>query len=473
MPRVSVAGRRAERQPKAGQPVASGHRERETAPPIETALGLLAVVLLIAGNGFFVAAEFSLVAVDRTRVDQLAETGSRRARLVATLLPRLSFHLSGAQLGITITTLVLGFIAEPTIAQIIDPAVSAAVGDAASRGVSIALALAVATVVQMVAGELIPKSIAIARPLGTALVLGAPVRIYGSLFGPLIRFLDAAANATVRRLGIEPRDELASVRSLSELELLFEASAREGTLDERSGTLLARSIRFGEKTAADVLVPRVSIVALDDQTTAPDVVELSGKTGHSRFPVYGEDLDDVRGVVHVKSVHQVPLAERATTPVTSMMTDVLALPETLALEDVLFAAQESRSHLVVVVDEYGGTAGIITLEDMVEEIVGDIADEYDAPSANLTLVYREGEWLLPGTLHGDEVEEICGFVMPEGDYETIAGFVLDRLGHIPERPGDEVHHDGWTLAVAVVEGRRIATVRMVSPPADGAEEPDR
>jgi CBS domain containing-hemolysin-like protein len=435
---------------------------------------LLAVAALVVANGFFVAAEFALVAVDRTRADHLAQEGNRAARVVVGLLPRLSFHLSGAQLGITITSLVVGFIAEPTIAAVIDPAVASVVGERASRGVSIALALALATVFQMVVGELIPKNLAIARPLGTALRLGTAVRIYGVVFGPVIRFLNAAADATVRRLGVEPQEELASVRSLSELELLFEASAREGTLDHRAGRLLARSVRFGEKTAADVLVPRVEVVALDADATAADLVDQAAASGHSRFPVYGEDLDDIRGVAHVKAVHGLPLDERAATPVTAIMVDALAVPETIGLEALLFSLQEARNHLAIAVDEYGGTAGVVTLEDVVEEIVGDIADEYDAPPTDLTRVAAEGEWLLPGSLHPDEVEEATGFRMPEGDYETLAGFVLDRLGRIPEAPGDAVEDDGWTLTVTEVDGLRIAEIRLVAPPqgAGGSDDTD-
>jgi CBS domain containing-hemolysin-like protein len=421
------------------------------------------VALLIAANAFFVAAEFALVAVDRTRAQHLADEGSRRARVVVRLVPRLSFHLSGAQLGITITSLMLGFIAEPTIATAIEPLVGSLIGETATRGVSIALALVLATVAQMVLGELIPKSLAIARPLASALVLGPAVRVYGLVFGPVIRVLNASANATVRLLGIEPREELATVRTLSELGMLFEASAREGTLDQRAGLLLARSIRFGEKTAADVLVPRVEVAAVDADASTGDIAALAAATGHSRFPVFGEDLDDIRGVAHVKSIHGLVGAARSSAPVASIMADALAVPETIGLDDLLFTLQDTRNHLAVVVDEYGGTAGVVTLEDVVEEIVGEIADEYDAPTADLTVAPRPGEWVVPGALHADEIDDVCGFPMPDGDYETLAGFVLDRLGRIPERPGDAFVYEGWTVTVSGVEGLRVAEVRLVAP----------
>jgi CBS domain containing-hemolysin-like protein len=409
----------------------------------------------------FVAAEFALVAVDRSRVDQQAEAGSRRARLVRGLLRRLSFHLSGAQLGITITSLVVGFVARPTVAELMSPPLAG--------GAALLLALVLVTMVQMVVGELIPKGIAIARPEATSRALAPFLRLYGTLFGPAIRFLNGAANATVRRLGLEPAEELSHVRSLPELELVIAASAREGTLAGSASTLLARSIRFGRKTAADALIPRVSVDAISGDATAEQLVRLAAETGHSRFPVYGADLDDIRGVVLVKRVHRVPPERRATTPVAELMDDVLAVPESRALEDLLFDMQERRQHLVVVVDEFGGTAGIVTLEDLVEEIVGEIDDEYDTGTPLLGAPGPAGTWVLPGTLHPDEVAEVCGFEVPEGAYETLAGFVLDRLGRVPE-PGDRFEHDGWTVEVRRMERRRVAEVALRAPaPGDGPE----
>jgi CBS domain containing-hemolysin-like protein len=430
----------------------------------------LAVALLIAANATFVAAEFALVAVDRSAVDRRAEEGGRRARLVRSLLRRLSFHLSGAQLGITITSLVLGFIAEPTIGALIRPAIEPFVGGAAVTGVSVAIAFAIATVTQMVVGELIPKGIAISRPDPTARVLAPFIAVYGSVFGPLIRFLNGAANWAVRRLGMEPTEELSHVRTLPEFELLVAAAAREGTLAGSASALLARSIRFGEKTAADALIPRPDVKALATDSTVDDLVHLSKGTGHSRFPVYGADLDDIRGMVHVRAAHGSSYDQRQVTPVTRLMTDVLAVPETRPLESVLLDMRSKRQHLVVVVDEYGGTAGIVTLEDIVEEIVGEIDDEYDPRPARLTHAVRPGVYLLSGGLHADEVEEASGFEMPDGDYDTLAGFVLDVLGRIPE-VGEQFHHEGWTLEVLEMDRRRIAEVALQAPPVDAEGEP--
>ena len=427
----------------------------------------MAVVLLIAANAFFVGIEFALVTVNRGRVAQRVRDGSRSARVVESLLGRLSHQLSGAQLGITVSSLALGFVAEPAIASVLDPVFGSFLSETASRAVSIALALGIATVAQMLLGELIPKGYAIARPLGTALVLGPAMRVYNLVFGPVISFLNGAANWTVRRFGIEPREELFSVRSLPELELLFQASAEEGTLDRKADGLLRRSIRFGEKTAAAALVPRTDVVALSGTERAGALVQLARESGHSRFPVYGLDLDDIEGVVHVKSVLGVPVEQRTTTLVTELMKPVPAVPETKPLEDVLVDIQSTRNHLVVVVDEYGGTAGILTLEDIVEEIVGDISDEYDRVESDLTVREDLGEWMLSGSLHPDEVLDACGFEVPDGEYETLAGFALARLGCIPDEPGSGFEFDGWVFEVSELDGLRVAAVRVRAPHATG------
>lgn len=429
---------------------------------IDTALGLAAVTILIFANGFFVAVEFALVAVDRERVELDAAAGSRRAKITGTALRRLSFNLSGAQLGITVTSLIVGFIAEPTVAAVLEPLSERVFGAERAPGSAVAMALVLATVATMVVGELMPKAIAIARPRSTVYVLAGPMLVVTRLLGPLISFLNDAANWSVRRLGIEPREELTSVRSLEELDLLIRVSGEEGTLAPKALRLLTRSIRFGDKHAADALVPRgsVQVVSVDD--TVSRLAQRAVETGHSRFPVVGEDLDDVRGVVHAKDVYAVPYSERGSHSVAELMAPAYAVPETRELAGLLADLRGMGSHLAIVVDEHGGTAGIITLEDVLEEIVGEIDDEHDRSLPQLTRVQRAGEWELAGTLHGDEVFDVCGFAVPDGDYETLAGFVLATLGRIPE-PGEGFEHDGWYLKVIGLDGHRVATVRLRGP----------
>jgi CBS domain containing-hemolysin-like protein len=406
----------------------------------------------------FVAAEFGLVAADRSRVEQLAEAGDRRARLVGHLLRHLSFALSGAQLGITATTLILGFLAQPVVAVLIEPLLDPFAG-AAALPISLAIALALTTTIQMVVGELIPKSLAIAHPEQAARQTARSLWWFSTAFRPLILVLNRAANRIVRSLGIEPQEELSYVRTLPELALLFKMSAEEGTLASNASALLARSVRFSQKTAADVLVPRVVMQAIGAEATASDLVELAASTGFSRFPVYRADLDDVAGVVHVKAVHAVPVEQRGTTQVAALMGDVVAVPESRQLEDVLLDIRWSRNHMVVVVDEYGGTAGILTLEDVIEEIVGEIDDEYDLLTPRLSVEETPGVYRLSGSLHADEVRDAVGFELPEGEYETLAGFVLDQLGHIPA-VGERFDHGGWSFEVVGVDRHRVTGVRV-------------
>jgi CBS domain containing-hemolysin-like protein len=395
-------------------------------------------------------------------VNRDAASGSRRARVTSGALRRLSFHLSGAQLGITVTSLVVGFIAEPTVAAALQPVARHVVGRHQAHGLAVVVGLLLATIVSMVVGELVPKSLAVARPRPVAYALVPPMVVIDRVLGPLIASLNRAATWTVRRFGLEPQEELASVRSLEELELLVRSSGEEGTLEPGELRLLTRSFRLGTKDAADALVPRRSVhtVSIDEPITT--LVEQAVATGHSRFPVVGADLDDVRGVVHVKDVYRVPFARRGDTPVRDLMAAPFVVPETRGLEDLLADLRRVGSHLAIVVDEHGGTAGIITLEDVLEELVGEIDDEHDRPQPRRTLVVRPGEWRLDGTLHPDEVRDASGFVVPDGPYETVAGFVLERLGHIPV-VGEAFEHDGWVLEVAALDGLRIATVVLRRP----------
>lgn len=426
---------------------------------IETALGIFGVVALVAANGFFVAAEFALVAADRARLESAAAGGERRAKLVMALLGRLSFHLSGAQLGITLTSLGLGFVAEPTVGALLEPAVEPIAGSG-SRGVSIGLALALATVFQTVLGELVPKNMAISRPLPIAYLTARPFKIASVLMSPFVRVLDGVANRIVRRLGIEPTEELAAGRSLDELEYLVRSSGEGGTLRPDEVRLLTRSIRFADKTAADALTPRLEVTAVTPDTTVEELAGVSVATGFSRFPVIGADLDDVVGVVTVKSIYEVPADQRATTTVGSVATEGLSVPEGRDLESLLTEMRRTGVQMAVVVDEHGGTAGVITVEDLVEEVVGEISDEHDEPE--LTVIREAHSVVLAGSLHPDEVAEACGFEVPDGDYETLAGFALAILQRLPAE-GEIFTVDGWRFEIAEMDRRRIASLRLTPP----------
>jgi len=434
--------------------------------------GILAMIVLTAGTALFVAAEFSLTALDRSQVDSnVAQLGDARARRVLQAHRTLSFQLSGAQLGITITTLVTGYVAEPALAGLLTPPLAGAgLPHGVAVGVALALALLLASAVSMVFGELVPKNLAIARPLPTArAVAGIQVR-FSRMFRWLIGALNSSANWIVRRLGVEPAEELRSARSLQELGSLVRSSARSGTLDEGTATLLDRSLRFGERTAADLMTPRVRVQALRGDATVTDLVELARQTGFSRFPVRGGDLDDIRGVVHVKQAFGLPPRQWDTTTVASLAQPVPTVPDSLDGDALLDRLRATGLQVAVVVDEYGGTAGIVTLEDLVEEIVGDVRDEHDRLEASPIRPLGRDSWMVSGLLRADEVADATGFRMPDGEYETLAGLVLDRLGRIPD-VGDEVRVDGWRLTVMRMDRHRIAELRLAKVADATAGEP--
>ncbi|GAB2458006.1 hemolysin family protein [Nocardioides hungaricus] len=393
---------------------------------------LAAALLLILACGVFVAAEFSFVTVDRNQVDQAAASGDAAAAGVQAALRSLSTQLSGAQVGITLTNLAIGYLAEPSIADLIrEPLVSTGVPDGAVSPVAITIALVLSTVLTMLFGELVPKNLAIARPMATAKATQRLQRGFTSVNRGPIRVLNGAANAIVRRFGIEPQEELRSARSSTELASLIQRSADLGTLDVDTAELMERSVEFGTRTAAEIMTPRVRTVSLDANDRAISVLERARETGHSRFPVLDAD-ESVVGTVHVKNAVALPVAERATTRVKHLVAKPIVVPDSLRLDPLLAQLRDESFQLAVVMDEYGGFAGIVTLEDVVEEIVGDIADEHDRLSANARQL-RDGAWSLSGLLRPDEVEDVTGVELPENeDYDTIAGLVLRVLGRVPE-----------------------------------------
>jgi magnesium and cobalt exporter, CNNM family len=411
---------------------------------------------LLLTNAFFVAGEFSLVTVERSRVGRLAESGDRKASRILEGLGALSFHLSGAQLGITISSLLLGYIAEPAVGPVLEPLLEwAGVSASSIRETRVVVALAIATAGQLVFGELIPKNLAITFPYATAVRVGAPMMVLNKALSPITNFLNAAANRTVRLLGIEPRQELAGVRSLEELELIIRASGEGGQLDDDELSLLTRSIAFTENLTSDVMIPRVRVIGVPRTATVRQLQDLAIESGHSRFPVYAEDLDDIVGVAHVKDTLRIPHDRRDTSPVVDYMRPALVIPESQPVDSVLFELRTRGSGLAVVTDEYGGTAGIVTSEDLLEEILGEIQDEHDPVEATGGGARDQ----LSGLLHRHEVEELTGFEWPEGRYETLGGLVTALLERRP-RLGDVAEVEGWRLEVTGLDGFRVDRVRV-------------
>ncbi|MEU6993504.1 hemolysin family protein [Streptomyces sp. NPDC046465] len=422
-----------------------------------------AAFLLILANGFFVAAEFGLVTVERPDAEKAAADGDRRARTVVNALKELSFQLSGTQLGITITSLVVGMLAEPALARLLaGPFTAVGVPEGGVGGVSVVVGMLLASAVQMVIGELVPKNWAVSRPLQVARFVAGPQHVFARLFRPVIALLNTVANRLVRTLGVEPAEELASARTPGELVSLARHSAQAGALEQDTADLFVRTLSLGELTAQHVMTPRVKVSALQSSATAEDVVNLTRATGLSRFPVYNERIDEIVGMVHLKDALAVAAHERLRTPVRRIAQPPLLVPETLPVQPLLERLR-SEQPIAVVVDEYGGTAGVVTLEDIVEELVGEVRDEhdrFDLPELCVAPAEDSGPaWDADGSCRVDTLQRI-GLDVPEGPYETVAGLVADLLGRIPA-PGDRAELPGWRLSVRQVGHYRAERVRLV------------
>lgn len=427
---------------------------------------LLVAVLLSVLCGAFVAAEFSLTTVERSELERAAQRGERGAAGALKAVRKLTFQLSGAQLGITVTNLVVGMLAEPSVAALIAGPLRA-LGISADTAGSVALVIgtALSTVFLMVVGELVPKNWAISSPVAVAKKVATPMRLFSTVFGPFIGHLNNTANRVVRRFGLEPAEELASARGPRELAALARHSAKEGALEADTAELFVRTLNLADLTAENVMTPRIRVVALDAVATCADVANVTRATGLSRFPVYHGNLDSVVGIAHVKDILALPAEERPRVPVAELMREPLLVPESLTV-DRLMDRLSGKQTMAVVIDEYGGTAGVATLEDIVEEVVGEVRDEHDpleVPELAPAGMDEEGRplFLADGAARTDRLERV-GLRAPDGPYETLAGLVATELGRIPA-VGDIVEVTGWQLDVVDASGHRAARVMLHAP----------
>lgn len=440
-------------------------------------LSLVGFILLTASTGLFVAVEFALTGLERSVIDQdVTERGDKRSLAVKRDYQNLSFVLSGAQLGITVTTLATGYLAEPILKKFLTPVLQwANLPDNLTTPTALVLALAIATFLSMVFGELVPKNLAITDPLSAARFVVGPVHIFNSVLKGFINLLNRTANALVRKLGIEPADELDTARSTQELTALVRNSAESGGLDVNTAQFLDRSLRFGETTAEELMTPRSTIETLDHDDTVVDLINLALKTGHSRFPVVRGDLDDTVEVVYYKDAFSVPATERANTKLATLARPVPIIPESLDGDAVLNAVRSAGSQVVLVADEYGGTAGLITIEDVIEEILGEVYDEHDDLDAERDFERFGKSWAVSGLVRIDELGKHVGYIAPLGPYETLGGLVMAQLGRIP-KVNDEVllpisdtpylaeftsgYGGRWQAKVAAMEELRVDKVIM-------------
>jgi CBS domain containing-hemolysin-like protein len=432
-------------------------------------------LLLTVGTGLFVASEFALVNLDRADLESRRDAGESRLSLTINALRITSTHLSSAQLGITLTTLLTGYALEPAISSLLRPVFTAwGLPEGLVSPLAVIIAVTLATILSMVLGELIPKNFALAVPRQTAKLVMPFQVAFTTVFRPAIVVLNGSANGVLRLIGIEPKEELSGARTAEELSSLVRRSALAGVLEEDTASLLDRSLTFARLSAADVMTPRPSLHALAADDSADDVIQLARRTGHSRFPVYEDSMDDIVGIVHLKAAVGVPRDRRADVPAAALATEPLRVPEAVHLDTLVSELRARGYQMAIVVDEYGGTAGVVTLEDLVEEIVGEVLDEHDRRRAGI--VRSEGSVTFPGDLRPDEVLDRTGIRIPEGDvYDTVGGYIMSVLERIPV-VGDAVQIEDGTLDVQRMDGRRVDRVRYTPPPmpdeadaADGGE----
>lgn len=416
-------------------------------------------LILTFATGIFVATEFSLVALDRNELQRRRTGGERGLARVIRGLETTSTQLSSAQLGITLTTLLAGFTLEPALSTIMDPAFAAmGLAEGNRRVITVPIAVFIATLLSMIFGELIPKNFAIAVPLRAARTAVPLQLVFTAVFKPMVLALNGSANWVLRRVGIEPKEELSSARTAQELSSLVRHSADTGLLEEDTADLIDRTLRFAERDAIDVMTPRLQMQSLHRLDSASTVISLAGRTGYSRFPVIEDDRDDVVGVVHLKQAVAVPRDKRDTVPVAALQEDAPRVPETMKLDVLLGELRHQGFQIAIVVDEYGGTSGMVTLEDLVEELIGEVADEHDR--AEEPVAQRGAMIEFAAELRPDEAQEQTGINIHEGhQYDTVAGYVLYQLGKIAE-VGDSVPIPGGLLTVVKMDGMRIDRLRF-------------
>lgn len=420
---------------------------------------LLWMVVLLIANGFFVAAEFAFTAARREVVE---ETPGPSAKAAVGAMRRLSETLAGAQVGITIATLLLGFVAEPSVARLLELLLGwLPIPSGVLHTIALVIALLIVVFLHMVIGEMAPKNVAIATPERLAIWLGLPFRAYMTVFRPLVVVLNWFANVFLRIFGVEPRDELETVHSAEDLATVIAAGRQEGVIEEFASKLLSGAILFSERDASEVMVPRPDIVGLPATATPAEIAQIVTEEGFSRIPIYGQDIDDLIGFVHAKDLLDVADDRFDESMDPRLIRPLMVVPESAPVRPLLKEMQQSGRHLALIIDEHGGTAGLLTLEDIVEELVGEIRDEYDEGEADVRRI-GEADWFYaPGSVRPDQLRTATGIDLPEGEYETLGGFVMDRLGRIPRR-GDRVEHEGWVLRVRRMDGRRVAEVELLA-----------
>ncbi len=436
-------------------------------PWLSVLTGLLGVALFVLMNAFFVAAEFGLVSVRRTRVEELATQGHPTAFIVRRALDDPDRFIAATQLGITIASLALGWIGEPALADLFIPLLQflppSWIGTAA-HSIAAAIAFICITFLHVVAGELAPKSIALQNPERTAFFVARPMLVVFQIFRPAIWALNGAGNGLLRLLGIRPASGHERVHSVQELKMLIEASQEEGVLEAEEEQMLRAVFDLRSSRAAEVMVPRTEMVCVPAGATVEELADLAERTALTKFPVFEDDLDHIVGIVYLKDLLRPIRASQSDLTARALMREALFLPETVSVADLLAHFRRARQHIAILVDEYGGTAGLVTLEDLLEEIVGDIGDLFEPPTPQVQHL-PDGSVLLDGLMTIDEANEALNLTLSDPFYTTVGGLVMGRLDRVPTVGDEVVLEDGRRLRVEEMDGLRVARVRLTQPPA--------
>ena len=425
-------------------------------------LRIAAVLLLVLANGFFVAAEFSLVSVRRTRIAELVAQGNPGALWVDKALENPDRVIAATQLGITLASLGLGWVGEPAFSHLLEPLVKLFPGglqDEVSHSITAGLAFAIITFLHVVVGELAPKSIALQDPEGTSLVVARPTLWTEFVFKPAIWALNGTGNFLLKLVGVEPASGHELVHSVEELKMLVTASAEGGVVEDEESEILHAVFDFGELLARQVMVPRTEILAFEADMTLGESIDLAIKSTFSKFPVYDDFIDNIIGVVHIKDLLRAQRdPEKINCQARSLIRETLFVPETVHVRSLLQLFRSRRQHIAIIMDEFGGTAGLVTLEDLMEQIVGEVSDPFDAPQPEIQ-IHSNGSATIDGLALIDEVNQALGTELRDPHYDTIAGYLLGVLGRIPEA-GDQIDADGVRIKIISMDGRRIKRLAL-------------
>lgn len=438
------------------------------------AFNLFVIIFLLFSNGFFVASEFAMVKVRKTRIEQLVKEGNFNAKIALEALKDLDKFIAAVQLGVTISSIGLGWVGEGTLARIIEPLFSFLPGisqNIATHTVSVSISFALITFLHVVIGELVPKSIALEYTEKTALIVARPMQIITTIFNPFIWLLNGFGNSLLQMFHIPHSHKGSLVHSTEELDMLVNASYNGGVLNETEKDMLHNVFKFSDLTAKQVMIPRTDMVCIPEDMSFEDLNNLAAESQYTRYPVYSEDIDHITGLIHVKDLYSLSIKNQER-PIKSLLREVLLVPETITMDNLVLEFKKRKGQMAIVVDEFGGTSGLITLEDVLEEIFGEVQDEFDEEEECDIREIEPNKYIANAMMRLDELAEF--FEIPEDaiddeDIDTIGGLVVKLLGRIAN-VGDTVQFENLTFNVKEIDGARITKLEIIRKPVEVEEK---